>query len=999
MGCREGGSFSHGEKNSPPRAYDVTTTTLINKSKDIILQAVDKDSSSLSYRITTNPGHGTLIKKSYNIFRYIPKAGYEGADSFHFIANDGDNDSNEATVTIRVGTSNHAPVVKDAVVHTDINQECEIPITATDKDGDKIYYTVISEPEKGTVVQRDSKYYYQPEENDYGAYHLKFQARDDYSTSDIATIAIEIDVKNTPPIALAVTATIAEDQQYIIPFSIAENSQEIWDTPPAYSISTQPEHGTVVCEEGVWTYTPEANYNGVDSFYYRAHDGIDYSEPTPVTLQITPEKDAPTVANHTIIVLEHSTNYNIAITGQDPDGDQLTFTIGDTSSLPGEFSYTNGNTHGVYTSPPADLSTSYGLYDITYSATDPDGLMSNTGHIYIVIRPKNVWFVNPNNKGLETGQCWHEGFRYISDAIDSASPGDQIWLLGGVSHTIKPGNTVIADLTGKFSSPDKKGISLLGSFPLNNYNINSASLTTHKTILTGDDGESSHAEHIIIAESYCKIKDMALTRGESEAGFGGGICITHESSSISISSVEITNSSALSGGGFYIGKKCKDISISNSVFKSNSANIHGGGGAVGEQAEVALTNCNFESNHSLDFGGGLSNLGTVTVTNTSFSNNEAKYGAGVYDHDNPSEYTLCRFIKNTSSNTGGGILNCGSIKLTGCNISENKAHRGGGMVNDGSGMTLLSISAQIIDCSITKNIATYLGGGIYNLHSHVSISTSAGTSEISENKTSNIDDECHGGGIYCTEGTRISIENTEIKKNSSKKTGGGIYAQSYSNVSIGHSIISQNSSTVAGGGIYLSNAKSELINTKIEENSSHNSDRTSGKGGGICVENYGYFSFNNLETWEEKTPIFKNSAGQFGGGIYSLKSTIIIKHANIRENQFFHTGQNSNEYGDGGGIFAKNSNCSIKSTFIEKNHGILKKDYHNNPLNYSGYHLVNCSSTTVNLIKSKVDEDNSYNELYGNYLMGRAYDSEHNNYYNVEYYTNQFSPDPLFLEE
>jgi hypothetical protein len=76
-----------------------------------------------------------------------------------------------------------------------------------------------------------------------------------------------------------------------------------------------------------------------------------------------------------------------------------------------------------------------------YTARDSSGTESNTGSIYIVIRPENVLFVNPDNQGLETGQCWHQGFRYISDAIASAGPGDQIWLTGGngVTHRLSPG--------------------------------------------------------------------------------------------------------------------------------------------------------------------------------------------------------------------------------------------------------------------------------------------------------------------------------------------------------------------------------------------------------------------------------------------------------------------------------------------------------------------------------------------------------------------------------
>jgi hypothetical protein len=43
-----------------------------------------------------------------------------------------------------------------------------------------------------------------------------------------------------------------------------------------YSIVTQPSHGTVTITNtatGAYKYTPSANYNGADSFTFKANDG------------------------------------------------------------------------------------------------------------------------------------------------------------------------------------------------------------------------------------------------------------------------------------------------------------------------------------------------------------------------------------------------------------------------------------------------------------------------------------------------------------------------------------------------------------------------------------------------------------------------------------------------------------------------------------------------------------------------------------------------------
>jgi len=78
--------------------------------------------------------------------------------------------------------------------------------------------------------------------------------------------------------------------------------------------------GFTLNSNGTFTYLPLANFNGVDSFTYRAFDGIDLSfELATVTLNISAVNDAP-VANS----LSATTTLNIAlaatISGSDADG-------------------------------------------------------------------------------------------------------------------------------------------------------------------------------------------------------------------------------------------------------------------------------------------------------------------------------------------------------------------------------------------------------------------------------------------------------------------------------------------------------------------------------------------------------------------------------------------------------------------------------------------------------------------------------------------------------
>ncbi len=59
---------------------------------------------------------------------------------------------------------------------------------------------------------------------------------------------------------------------------------------------TGPSHGTLTLNaDGSFSYTPAANFNGSDSFTYRASDGTLTSNVATVTLTVTAVNDAPTV--------------------------------------------------------------------------------------------------------------------------------------------------------------------------------------------------------------------------------------------------------------------------------------------------------------------------------------------------------------------------------------------------------------------------------------------------------------------------------------------------------------------------------------------------------------------------------------------------------------------------------------------------------------------------------------------------------------------------------
>src|SRR6185295_884005 len=143
------------------------------------------------------------------------------------------------------------------------------------------------------------------------------------------------------------------------------------DTLTALLASTTT-HGTLALNaNGSFTYTPNTNYNGSDSFTYRANDGTTNSGIATVTITITPVNDAP-LANNQSVTTPEDTSTNLVVTGSDIDSTNLTYAVL-TSPSHGTLGAINPATGAVTYSP----ATNYNGPD-SFTFTVSDGSLSAT---------------------------------------------------------------------------------------------------------------------------------------------------------------------------------------------------------------------------------------------------------------------------------------------------------------------------------------------------------------------------------------------------------------------------------------------------------------------------------------------------------------------------------------------------------------------------------------------------------------------------------------------
>ena len=266
---------------------------------------VDNTPAQLSVASFTQPANGTVAADGA-LLRYTPNANFNGSDSFTYIVTDGSASSAATTVSLTVTAVNDVPVASNGSATTNEDTAVAATVVATDVDaGDTLTYQIVSGPTNGTLSGTAPNYTYTPNANYAGSDSFTFTATDSASAvSNVATFSLTVTAVNDAPVGVADSATTPEDTA--ISVNVLGNDTDVDNTPAQLSVAsfTQPANGTVAADGALLRYTPNANFNGSDSFTYIVTDGSASSAATTVSLTVTAVNDAPVAVNDTYTVAE-----------------------------------------------------------------------------------------------------------------------------------------------------------------------------------------------------------------------------------------------------------------------------------------------------------------------------------------------------------------------------------------------------------------------------------------------------------------------------------------------------------------------------------------------------------------------------------------------------------------------------------------------------------------------------------------------------------------------
>ncbi len=367
--------------NDAPVATDVALTTEEDTPSGVDVSATDVDGDALTFLVVDQAAHGSVTVNQDGSVTYTPEADYNGGDQFTYKANDGTLDSNIATVSITVNPVNDAPVAADGAASTDEDNAVSGDLSASDVDLDELTYSLVSGTSIGTVeVNPNGSYTYTPDPNANGDDSFTFKANDGTVDSNTATVSITINPINDPPVVTVLPIVVGEDG--VATGTVVATDVDEGDTL-TFSVTTPPVNGqvsTIDPETGVFTYTPDPNFNGTDSFVVTVGDSV-VTVAVTVNVTVTEVNDAP-VAEAGGYTTAEDTAVGGTLSATDVDGDVLTYILVAGPSN-GSLSFTDQRNFSYQ--PNLNF---FGADSFTFKANDGE-LDSNTATITILVQPVN----------------------------------------------------------------------------------------------------------------------------------------------------------------------------------------------------------------------------------------------------------------------------------------------------------------------------------------------------------------------------------------------------------------------------------------------------------------------------------------------------------------------------------------------------------------------------------------------------------------------------------
>lgn len=263
------------DPNKVPVTRAMSVNTVMETALEFAFYAYDPYNAPLTFSIVDQPANGTATQVN-GVCTYTPDAGFAGTDTFTYQATNGDFTSDPATITVTIPSL--YPVIASSSVETTMNTETDITLTGTDPNNLSLTFTA-SNPAHGTITQLGDVVTYTPDLDYIGGDSFTFTANNGTYTCEPATVSIT--VNTLIPTANNINAQTIMNNE----INILGDANDPIGALLTYSIVVPPANGVAIVSNGVFTYTPNTDFVGSDSFTYKVSNGT--YESTEATVSIT----------------------------------------------------------------------------------------------------------------------------------------------------------------------------------------------------------------------------------------------------------------------------------------------------------------------------------------------------------------------------------------------------------------------------------------------------------------------------------------------------------------------------------------------------------------------------------------------------------------------------------------------------------------------------------------------------------------------------------------
>ena len=280
--------------NTAPTVEDISISTSFEQSVSINLLGSDSNNDDLTYFVDSNPSHGTVAFNGSSTIIYTPNSDFSGNDSFTYYVNDGVVDSNIATVSIVTSKVNITyPVGGESLT---IGEQYQLTwdggFTNTGIElwnGEQKIVDI-----NGDVGTANSFDWTIPSSISAGdGFFVKiYDASSGTDFVDSNNFSI---VSNNAPTTENVSVSIDENRIMDRKIGITLDGNDVDGDNLTYSLVTTPLNGTQSINGNILTYNANQDWNGVETFTYKANDGELDSNISTITITVNPVNDNPVV--------------------------------------------------------------------------------------------------------------------------------------------------------------------------------------------------------------------------------------------------------------------------------------------------------------------------------------------------------------------------------------------------------------------------------------------------------------------------------------------------------------------------------------------------------------------------------------------------------------------------------------------------------------------------------------------------------------------------------